>query len=98
MCTVRSQLGCVLAEWYRPEVSEQPVDDIAARLDAGVTMMCAEGTPVRLLATVLVPTDEVLYGLFAAKSLETVIQLCDRAGIPAERLTDGVDARIALES
>jgi hypothetical protein len=97
MHTAWSQLRCFLAEWYRPEVSEHPIDDIATQLDAGAAMMRAEGTPVRLLATVAVPSDEVLYGLFAAESPDNVIQLCQRAGIPAERLSDGVDARMALE-
>ena len=64
---------------------------------AAVEMMCAGGTPVRLLATVVVPTDEVLYGLFAANSSEIVLQACKQAGIPAERLTAGVNARIPLE-
>ena len=97
MCTDSQRHRCYLAEWYRPEVTAQRVDDIAAKLVAGVEMMCAEGTPVRLLATVVVPTDEVLYGLFAANSSEIVLQACKQAGIPAERLTAGVNARIPLE-
>jgi hypothetical protein len=49
---------------------------------------------VRLLMTLAVPTDEVLYGVFAAHSANTVSETCRRAGIPAERLTKAVDARI----
>jgi hypothetical protein len=98
MRSARSQRQCYLAEWYCPEVSEQPVDDIATQLDAGVAMMRAEGTPVRLLATVAVPTDEVLYGLFAAQSPEIVEEVCQRAGIPADRLSAGVDAPMTLDA
>ena len=97
MGAVLPQLPCYLAEWYRSEVTSQPVDDIAAQLNAGAAMMCVEGAPVRLLATVVVPTDEVLFGLFAAQSPEIVIEVCQRAGIPADRLTADVDARMALE-
>src|SRR5262245_25022188 len=98
MCTAQLQLRCYLAEWYRREVTAQPVDDIAAQLDAGVAMLCAEGTPVRLLVTLAVPTDEVLYGLFTAHSPDIVIQACQRAGVPAERLSTRVDARMTLDS
>jgi hypothetical protein len=80
-----------LAEWYRPEVTAQPVDDIAAELQKGIALLCAEGTPVRLLLTLAVPTDEVLYGLFAASSPNIVVQACRRAGIPLERLTADVE-------
>jgi hypothetical protein len=45
----------------------------------------------------VVPTDEVLYGLFAADSPGIVLQACQRAGIPTERLSAGVHARMTLE-
>jgi hypothetical protein len=37
--------------------------------------------------TLSVPTDDVIFCLFAASSLEVVVQACNRAGIPAERVT-----------
>ena len=95
MRTAMPGLRCYLAEWYRPEVTERPVDDIAATLDAGAAILCAEGTVVRLLMALAVRSDQVLYGVFAACSPETVVQVCRRAGIPAERLTADVDARIS---
>ena len=55
-----------LAEWYLPELTEQSVDDIVARLDAAAATVTDEGTPVRLLVTLAVPTDEVLYAVFCA--------------------------------
>jgi hypothetical protein len=98
MCTAPLQLRCYLAEWYRPDVTAQPVDDIAAQLDAGVASLCAEGTPVQLRVTMVVPTDEVLYGLFLAHSPEVVVQACQRAGIPADRLSADVDALMTYSS
>jgi hypothetical protein len=84
-----------LAEWYLPELTEQSVDDIVARLDAAAT---AEGTPVRLLVTLAVPTDEVLYGAFGAHSPDIVTRTCVRAGVPHQRLTGEVGTRIRQES
>jgi hypothetical protein len=43
--------------------------------------------------TVAVPTDEVLYGVFAAESPELVRTTCERAGYVPERLSVDIDAR-----
>jgi hypothetical protein len=84
-----------LAEWYRPAVTERLVDEIVATLDAATAAVSAEGTPVRLMLTLAVPTDEVVYGLFAAESPDNVVEACRRAGIPIARLSTDVAARIA---
>ncbi|UUO02905.1 hypothetical protein M4D79_06625 [Mycolicibacterium novocastrense] len=86
---------CYLAEWYRPEVTRRRVDDIADELEAAAAAVAGEGVPVRLLVAVAAPTDEVLYGVFAADSPEIVIRTCQHAGIPAERLTADITARLA---
>jgi hypothetical protein len=88
------QVACYLAEWYRPEVTQQPLDDTVAKLDAVAATMRVEGSPVKLLVTLAVPTDEVIYGVFAARSPDVVVQACRRAGIPLERLSSDVAARI----
>ena len=61
-------------------------------------MRCGDarrGLDVQLLMTLAVPTDEVIFGVFAAGSAQTVCEVCRRAGFPAERLTDVGDARVA---
>jgi hypothetical protein len=83
-----------LAEWYRPELSEQTVDDIVARLDSAAAAMSVGGTRVRLRLTLSVPTDEVLYGVFEAGSVDVVSQTCEHAGVPPQRLTSDVGTRI----
>jgi len=83
-----------LAEWYLPELTEQSVDDMVARLDAAAAMLTGEGTPVRLLLTLSVPEDEVLYGVFGAASLDLVSRTCDQAGLPYQRLSGDVGTRI----
>jgi hypothetical protein len=83
-----------LAEWYVPELTEQSVDDIVARLDAAAIAVTDEGTPVRLFMTLAVPTDEVLYGVFGAHSEEIVSKTCREAGLPHQRLSRDVGTRI----
>lgn len=88
------QITCYLAEWYRPEVTQHPLDDTVAKLDAVAAAMRVEGSMVKLLVTLAVPTDEVTYGVFAACSPDIVVRACRRAGIPLERLSSDVAARI----
>ena len=89
------EIPCYLIEWYRPELTEQSIDEIVDKLNAAATTMTSEGRPVHLLLTMAVPFDEVFYGLFAAFSSETVVDACQRADIPAQRLSVDVGARIA---
>jgi hypothetical protein len=91
--SARPLVACYLAEWYRPEVTQQPLDDTVAKLDAVAATMRVEGSLVNLLVTLAVPTDEVIYGVFSACSPDIVVQACRRAGIPLERLTSDVAAR-----
>ena len=88
------EAACYLAEWYLPELTEQSVDDIVARLDAAAATVTDEGTPVRLLVTLSVPTDEVLYGVFGAHSRDIVSRTCIQAGAPHQRLSDDIGTRI----
>lgn len=92
MGDVRSALN-FLAEWYLPDLEETTVDDIVTRLDAAAALFTGEGTPVRLVVTLSVPTDEVLYGVFDAATPEAVVATCRRAGIPQQRLSTDVVAR-----
>ncbi len=85
---------CYLAEWYLPELTEQSVDDIVARLDTAAAMLTSEGTPVRLLVTLSVPNDEVLYGVFDASSRDVVTSACLQAGAPHQRLSEEIGTRI----
>jgi hypothetical protein len=89
------QLPGYLVEWYRSELSAGQLDQTVARLEECAAAMCAEGSPVQLLMTMAVPSDEVLFGVFGAGSAEAVSEVCRRAGIPAERLTKALDTRVA---
>lgn len=86
--------ACYLAEWYLPDITQQSVDDIVSRIDAAAALATDEGTPVRLLVTLSVPADEVLYGVFDADSQELVSRTCSAAGVPHQRLSARIDTRI----
>jgi hypothetical protein len=87
-------LAYYLAEWYLPEMTDTSVDDVVAKLDAAAVTVSGEGTPVRLVVTLSVPTDEVLYGVFGAHSPDIVSKTCLMAGLPHQRLSGHVGARI----
>ena len=91
------ELAHYLVEWYLPELTEDSVDDIVAKLDVAATKATDEGEPVRLLVTLAVPSDEVLYGVFGACCPEIVSTTCLRAGFPHQRLTAHVGTRIRRE-
>lgn len=86
--------ACYLAEWYLPELTEQRVDDLVARVDAAAASAAEAGESVRLLATLSVPADEVLYGVFGADSQEVVSRTCTAAGAPHQRLSAHIGTRI----
>ena len=94
----RGEAAYYLAEWYLPELTDQTVTDTVAKLDIAAATVSAEGTPVRLVVTLAVPTDEVLYGVFGAQSPEIVTITCDRAGVPHQRLSAHVGTRIRHDS
>ena len=83
----------ILAEWYLPDLTVTAVDHIVTRLDAAAAEVTGGGPGARLVATLSVPTDEVLYGVFAAESPDAVMALCHRAGLPCQRLSTDVVAR-----
>jgi hypothetical protein len=80
-------LPCYLAEWYLPAITDAPLGPTAATLDDAAAAINAMGTPVQLLSMLSVPSDEVLFGIFAAASKRAVAETCDRAGMPVQRLT-----------
>jgi len=82
-----------LVEWYRPNLTRELIDGMVAALNTATASMGADGSPVSLIMTVAVPTDEVLYGVFAAESPELVRTACERAGSVPERMSVDIDAR-----
>jgi hypothetical protein len=82
-----------LVEWYRSAIADEPLDHSVARLIQCAASMSAAGAPVNLLATLAVPTDEIVLAVFDSASELSVVEVCRQAGCPAQRLTAAVDAR-----
>jgi len=80
-------------EWYRPDVGGESFDRSLARLIECAETTAAAGIPVHVLVTFAVPADEVAFAVFDADSPRAVEELCNRAGIPALRLTPAVGAQ-----
>ena len=74
-----------LVEWFRADADQSWVDHITAALGS-----TGPEPDVRLIIIIAVPSDEVIFGLFAASSSETLRQVCVRAGVPPQRLTTDV--------
>jgi hypothetical protein len=94
MVSIASPLRCYLVEWYRSELVGDTVDYFTAVLDDCAASLSSESTRVKLMSMLAVPADDVLFGVFAATSAELVASTCARAGIPAQRLSAAIDARI----
>lgn len=88
---------CFLVEWYRPEVSADDLDTIAASLDASAGSLRAEGSSVERLMLLAVPSDETVFAVFTAGSASDVHHACQRAGVNGIRLTSGL-TRYALQA
>lgn len=91
------RLSHFLVEWYWPEPGDELLDRTTASLEHSTAAISAEGFPVRLLMTLAVPTDEVIFGVFAAGSPQLVERACHQAGVPAERLAGAVSAHARRE-
>jgi hypothetical protein len=85
-----SQPSCFLAEWYRPDVTSRTIEATAAALHTAAAAMRAKGMQVRLLMTLAVPEDEVMYAMFSAYSADCVVETCKHASMPVERLSSNV--------
>jgi hypothetical protein len=90
-------MTCYLAEWYRPTPTEALLKDEVEQLNECVTSMCDHGSPVQLLMTLAIPTDELIIGVFTACSEQVVTQVCKQAGIPLQRLSLAIDAHPARQ-
>jgi hypothetical protein len=87
-----------LVEWYRPAIADEPLDLSVARLINCAASISAAGSPVSLLATLAVPSDEIVLAVFDSASQQSVAEVCRQAGCPAQRVTAAVDARFWRKS
>lgn len=87
-----SDLPRYLVEWYCPELTEDRLHRHAAILATSASAVTERGETVELLMTVEVPSDEIVFGVFAAISGESVSRVCSDAGYPAQRLSRALES------
>ena len=88
-----------MVECYSPAIELRDVERSGHRATAAAAELRKNGRPVDYMGALLVPGDEVVFHLFAAKSLRTVREASMRAGVEFERVLEsipvGMDAAFA---
>lgn len=74
-----------LVEWYSPQLGCQATRDIARRLADSVAAVPQLAVEVQYVLTV--PDDDYAFAVVAASSPELVARACQRAGLPADRIS-----------
>lgn len=77
-------------------VARRRANDLRAherRARAAAKELTREGTPIRFLRSIFVPSDEICFYVFEAISAEAVGAACDRAALRFERVVEAVDSR-----
>jgi hypothetical protein len=80
-------LATFLVERYWPGIDLATLRPVLGRLDATAESMRAEGVRVEHVGSILMPVDEVVFSLIAARDESLVRELNERAGLPVDRIT-----------
>jgi hypothetical protein len=79
-----------LVERYWPGVTNELLAEAMNRGRQVMGQMCAEGTPVRHVTSILIPAEEVVFSMYEGPSTAAVLQLNERAAIPVSRIVDAI--------
>ena len=78
---------CYLVEWYRDGLQQDAIEQSFAMLTQGAELPTALDASATVVMTLSVPTDDVIFCVVSAASPDVVAAACDRAGIPAARVS-----------
>jgi hypothetical protein len=87
--TVAVTPRCFLVEWYHNGPVALSAAEAAQRL-ARAAADSVDSQPVLLMMALNVPHDRTLFGVFSACDVDAVIDTCQRAGWPADRISTDV--------
>ncbi len=73
-----------------PRFTGEQLAAAAASAKSTTAQMSREGTPVRYLRSFFIPGEDKCYCLFEGPSAEAVREANDRAGLPYERISEGL--------
>ncbi len=80
-------------ERYWPDVTQEQLTEAVRGLRRASQQLCREGTPIRLIESILMLGDEVMLCLFSAGSEEAVREVNQRAAVPVDRIVAVVSLR-----
>jgi hypothetical protein len=83
-------LPTFLVERYWPGVDLATLRDALPRLEAAAQAMTAAGSRVVHVGSILMPVDEVVFSLIAARDEVHVRELNERAALPADRIAEAI--------
>jgi hypothetical protein len=79
-----------LAERYHAGVTDEQIEADAARLDAAVRRLRADGHLIEFLGSTFVPGDDATLSRFASTAVELVETAHRLASVPVERIVRAV--------
>jgi hypothetical protein len=79
-----------LVERYWPGVNNELLAEALNRGRQVMRQMCAEGTPVHHVTSILIPAEEVVFSMYEAPSTTAVRQFNERAAIPVSRIVAAI--------
>lgn len=84
------QTECFLVEWYQGAPTALSAEEAAAHLRRAVSGSEPDADPVALVTVLNVPHDGTLFAVFTSPDAAAVIRTCQRAGWPADRISNNV--------
>ena len=77
-----------LVERYWPGVTSELLLEALNRGQRVMEQMSREGTPVRDISCILIPSEEVVFSVYEGPSAAAVFQFNERADIPVSRIIE----------
>lgn len=84
-------MAAFLVEAYQPRTRLKELTALVRRASVVAQAMSADGAHVRYVRTTFVPEDETCFHLFESASSEAVEDVCRRAALTFDRVTEAVE-------
>ena len=86
-----------VVERYLPGLDQRQLVRVLGKLGKATEELRAEGTSVRYLGSTIVPGDEACFCQFDGASEAAVAEANERAGVPFDRIVEGVAVPVAQD-
>ena len=79
-----------LVERYWPGVTTRRLLEALQKSRRLIEQMSEDGTPVRDISCIFIPSEEVVFSVYESPSALAVAQLNERAGLPVSRIVEAI--------